>query len=435
MTDETPIVVSDLAFGDGGKGKTVSALARLLGPSLVVRYNGGPQALHFALAPDGTCHGFAQIGSGSFFDDSHTLLSRDMLVDLDRLAVEVDVLSSKVPYDVWSRITVDPDCLLVTPMQVASGRMREIARGALAHGSCGLGVGETVFDAEAGLALRVRDLFDARAAVRRLDAIVEAKRALYGDLPEVDTEDLYYRYRRTLGRITVADGVETIRRAASECALIFEGAQGALLDRTRGFVPHVTKTDTTKTNAYAQLRSAGIGRAYALGVLRAYGHRHGAGPFVTEDDSVRDRFDDPRNGTNRWQGAFRVGWLDLPALRYGIRMNAGVDGLSVTCLDRLSGLDRIRVCVAYRAPDGRRLDDIPDRMDAAERTALVASCAPEYVELPGWNEDVADARRFEDLPANARAFVRFLESDDALAVPVTMVSVGPRTDQIVLRRP
>lgn len=434
MTRETPIVVCDLGYGDGGKGTTVDALARRFGPSTVVRYNGGPQALHFAVAPDGTTHGFAQIGAGSLGDDSRTVLSGDMLVDLDRLAVEVDVLTAKVGYDVWSRLTVDPNCLLVTPMQVAAGRLREIARGAGSHGSCGLGVGETVFDDEAGLSLRVRDLANAVFAVQRLDAILDAKRAAFGSFPDFDTEMLYYRYRQTLGRVSVENAVDAIRRSALEDrTLLFEGAQGALLDRRRGFVPHVTKTDTSRTNAFAQLWSAGIRRAYTLGVLRAYGHRHGAGPFVTEDASVRDRFDDPRNAANRWQGAFRVGWLDLPAVRFGIRINAGLDGLSLTGLDRLSGLERIRVCVAYRAPDGRRLADIPDDIDAAERTALVASCTPEYVELPGWDEDITEARRLEDFPANARAFVRFLESDDVLATPVVMISVGPRTDQKILR--
>lgn len=433
MTREMPIVVAGLVLGDEGKGTTVDALARRFGPSTVVRYTGGPQALHFGVAPDGTTHGFAQIGSGSLGDDSRTVLSGDMLVDLDRLAVEIDVLGRKVGYDVWSRLTVDPSCLLVTPMQVEAGRMREIARGADAHGSCGLGVGETVFDDEAGLSLRVRDLANPISAVQRLDAILDAKRAAFDGFPDIDTEALYYRYRQTLNRLTVERGVDVIRRDAADRTLLFEGAQGALLDRRRGFVPHVTKTDTSKANAFAQLWDAGITDAYALGVLRAYGHRHGAGPFVTEDASVRDRFDDPRNAANRWQGAFRVGWLDLPAVRYGIRINAGVDGLSLTGLDRLSGLDRIRVCVAYRAPDGRRLDDIPDRIDAAERTALVASCAPEYVELPGWDEDITKVRRFEDLPANARAFVQFLEGHDALATPVAMISVGPRSDQKIFR--
>ncbi len=435
MSFDVPIVVSGLVFGDEGKGTTVGALALRLGPSTVVRYNGGPQALHFGVTPDGTYHGFAQIGSGSLGDDSRTVLSSDMLVDLDRLAVEAGVLGGKVSYDVWSRITVDPDCLLVTPMQVAAGRLREVARGAGAHGSCGLGVGETVFDDEAGLSLRVRDLFDARAAVERLDAILAAKRAAFDGIPDIDTEDLYYRYRQAIGRLTVERATDVIRRDATDRALIFEGAQGALLDRRRGFVPHVTKTDTTRANAHALLWDAGIRRAYALGVLRAYGHRHGAGPFVTEDESTRDRFDDPCNATNRWQGTFRVGWLDLPAVRYGIRMNAGVDGLSVTGLDRLSGLDRVRVCVAYRTPDGERLADIPDNIPAAERTALVASCAPEYVELPGWNEDLSCIRNFGDLPPAARAFVRFLESDDGLGTPAAILSVGPRTDQKIFRLP
>lgn len=436
MSFGSTVIVRDIGFGDGGKGTTVDALARLFGSSLVVRDNGGPQALHFVVAPNGVSHGFAQFGSGSLCEESRTVLSSGMLVDLDRLEVEADVLGKKVSYDVWSRLTVDPDCLLVTPMQVAAGRLRENMRGANAHGSCGLGVGETVFDDEAGLSIRVRDLFDARAATERLDAILSAKRAAFDDVLDLDVEDLCYRYRRILDRLTVEPAVDVIRRDALQRSLIFEGAQGALLDWRRGFVPHVTKTDTTQANATALLRLTGMTRAYTLGVLRAYGHRHGAGPFVTEEASMRVRFDDPRNVKNRWQGAFRVGWLDLLALRYGIRMNGRLDGLSVTGIDRLSGLNRVRVCVAYRTPDGRRLADIPDDdISAVERTALVASCTPEYVELPGWSEDLSDMRCFDELPAAARALVAFVESEDGLALPVAILSVGPRSDQKIFRSP
>lgn len=445
----TKIAVCGLGFGDEGKGTTVDLLVRLLGLSYVFRFNGGSQPAHNVVAPDGTWHCFAQFGSGSLNPGAQTVLSRDMLVDLERLAIEASVLQRKVAEDVWSRLTIDPDCLLITPMQAMLGRMREIARGKDAHGSCGHGVGETVFDAEAGLSLRVRDMLAGRTGMQRIDAIADAKIAeaarlasehpfeelnlLLGQIREIDTEALYCRYLLTLERMTVEAAASILRRNGSDHAIIGEGAQGALLDRRGGFIPNVTKTDTTRHNAVVLLREAGIDEPFTLGVLRAYGHRHGAGPFVSEDSSLRERFADPHNFENRWQGAFRVGWLDLLALRYGIRLNGRVDALSLTGLDRLSGLERIRVCVAYVTPDGRRFTEIPENLRAEERAALVASCSPEWIELPGWSEDIASVRRRDDLPRNARAYVRFIESGDGLATPAAIISVGPSAEQKIIR--
>ena len=196
-------------------------------------------------------------------------------------------------------------------------------------------------------------LLEASSDAPCLEAMTEAYRLL---LRRSDADELYRSYRRILGPDDAAiKRTEACleRTIGSRRALIFEGAQGALLDRTRGFLPHVTKSDTTCRNALDLLEALSPRRKpHKLGILRAYGHRHGAGPFVTEDESLRERFDDPLNRRNAWQGAFRVGWLELPALRYGIRLNGGVDGLALTGLDRLDGSETIRLCASYKDARG-----------------------------------------------------------------------------------
>ncbi len=452
MKSERPIIVSDLAYGDAGKGTTVDALARTFGATTAIRYNGGPQAWHNVVTPEGVWHGFAQIGSASLTTGARTILSRFMLVDPARLAVEAAVLKEKTHEDVLSTITVDPRCLIITPAHVLVGRMREIARGDKRHGSCGMGISETVLDDEAGARVRVEDIIQGRQGINKLEEIARAKlaqaqellkaspsmelAAVLQELRELsDEEALYYRYRLTLECVTIMPDAEAIDRdRREERALIFEGAQGALLDRWRGFVPHVTKSDTTQANARTLLQEAGVReRPFTLGVLRAYGHRHGAGPFVTEDPSVAERFADPYNTTNRWQGAFRVGWLDLPALRYGMSMNGNVDALCLTGLDQLSLLKQIPVCVAYRDPAGHRLLHIPHTASPEERTALVSVCTPEWIQWAGWNEPLRAVRSWNHLPDAAQTFVRFLESSQGLGKPIALLSVGPTHEHKIFR--
>lgn len=450
------IVVSGLGFGDEGKGTIVDALARRLGPADVIRYNGGPQAGHNVVDQDGRWHCFAQLGAGSFNGDSRTILGPKMLVELENLEVEMDALAEKGVTDIADRMTIDPGCLLITPMQKFVGRMREISRGKAPHGSCGQGVGETVNDAYLGNALTVGDIrFERPEGLRKLKHLSELKReeaiTLWNATPldamretfrllinRSNAEELYRIYRRILG---VADEfVKEAKQGVYDSAvrgrtLIFEGAQGALLDRQRGFQPYVTKSDTTGRNAIDLLQASNLMHLpFKLGVLRAYGHRHGAGPFMTEDESMRLRFDDRLNRQNLWQGKFRVGWLDLPALRYGIRMNGGVNGLAVTGLDRLNGLEKIRLCASYDDAEGSGVVDFPS--DGRPLTEWITRCRPhEWIELPGWKKEISGLRRFGDLPKNAQTFIRFLESAEGLSAPVEIVSVGPRSDQKLFLRP
>lgn len=420
-------IVCGLGFGDEGKGTVTDALVRRYGASAVVRYNGGPQAGHNVVTPEGVWHCFAQFGAGSFVPGCRTILGPRMLVNLSNMEVEGKVLEEKGLRDIYPRLTIDPGCAVITPMQKIVGQMREIARGKDRYGSCGQGVGETVLDREKGLGITVGDILYPRRCRKKLAELAVAKLTEAQELiASCDSEELRQAYRHLADRCDVealtvglrlqlegfdpmedASHVRFVGAALQEAlkdrgTVVFEGAQGALLDRTRGTVPHVTKSDTSAKNALDLLAEAGDVRVTKLGILRAYGHRHGAGPFPTEDESLRGRFDDPLNKTNPWQGAFRIGWLDLASIRDGIAVNNGVDGLALTCLDQLSGMETIRVWTGM------------------------------WVELPGWKEDLRSIRRFRHLPTNAKRYARYIES--TLGAPLRIVSVGPTAEHKLFLR-
>src|SRR5262249_33969219 len=254
------------------------------------------------------------------------------------------------------------------------------------RGTCGMGVGE----AARGLEVRVGDLLaGARAQLEALAAKSLARARELAVTEEqldvlayfrgrCDPAALSLRYREILDTVDVAPVVEP--RDA-----LLEGAQGALLDRDRGFVPYVTPSRTT-------FDAAGAPGALRVGVLRAHAHRHGAGPLPTEGH----RFEDPFNSSNRWQGPFRTGFLDLVMLRHGLAVSGGADLLAFTNLDKLGGLPTVRICAGY-ALRGERIAALP------ASTELVLECRPlDWLELPGWGADISGARALADLPPGAR---------------------------------
>ncbi|MBI3269009.1 MAG: adenylosuccinate synthetase [Planctomycetes bacterium] len=487
MTGGDAWIVCGLGFGDEGKGTVTDFLARALGARMVVRWNGGPQAGHNVVTPDGTWHCFAQFGAGTLVPGTRTILAPGMLVEPENLAVEAEALRAKGAADAGERLAVDPSCALVTPMHKMVGQMLEVARGGRAVGSCGLGVGQAAADREAGTAVTVGDLFDGGAGESRLTGLAEERlaraEALARAAPSEEMarllayfrgrcrpEALFDAYRAAFERlgVRVARAEEGLRRAFEGGPVLFEGAQGALLDARFGFSPYVTKTRTTAEDAVALAgrgcagRGAQVARVRKLGVLRAYGHRHGPGPFVTEDERLAERFADPHNRANRWQGPFRVGQLDLVALRYGIVLQHGVEALAVTGLDRLTGLPTIRLCASYEYEgdlreldphfEWSRLGEGRARLHAFRAPAgggaakdwratpvgsahalpdgalarILRRCRPlDWVELRGWAEEVSGARCRADLPAAARAFLELLESEQGLGARVGLVSMGP----------
>ncbi len=363
--DRRAFVVVDLGFGDAGKGVVTDALVRATGARTVVRFNGGAQAAHNVIAPDGRHHTFSQLGSGSFVPGVRTILSRHVVVHPTALLVEASRLTAIGVGDAIERLAISADARVITPFHQAANRIRELARGDARHGSCVVGVGETVRDAleapdDVVRAGHLHDLPRLRVLLRRarerLTAAVADEIARVRRLPEAREELAVLEDRLVVDawiaaisglRAEIVDDGAIDRRIAAPGAIVFEGAQGVLLDEWRGFHPYTTWSTCTFDNALELL--AGKDREVVrTGVLRTYATRHGAGPFPTERRDLR--LPERHNDHGAWQGGFRVGDLDLVLLRYAVEVCGGVDALAVTHLDALARAPDLRTCDAYHAP-------------------------------------------------------------------------------------
>ncbi|MDZ4764246.1 MAG: adenylosuccinate synthetase [Chloroflexota bacterium] len=415
------ILTADLGFGDAGKGSIVDFLTRRYhtdsAPVTVVRYNGGAQAAHNVVTPDGRHHTFAQFGAGLFTPHTRTHLSRFMLCAPPEMLAEARGLEALGVDDPFARTTLERGAAIITPFQQAANRLRELARGVSRHGSCGMGIGETASDrlnygdqvVLAGdlsdraatrrklqfmRAIKREQLRDVIASVERTPA-VQKQLAVFDDPALIDTvADVYAHFAE---QITLVDAAYLADTLARDGVTIFEGAQGVLLDEDFGFHPYTTWSHITFANADTLLREANYaGDVFRLGIVRAYATRHGAGPFVTEDAALSAAIPDYHNGDNAWQRAFRVGWFDAVVTRYALNVIGGVDALAVTCLDRLTEVADWQICTAYRLPRsesesglGGEVETIPlcpnppDLDYQAQLTALLERATPIYEPYTG----------------------------------------------------
>lgn len=366
------MLIAGLCFGDEGKGTVVDYVSRTEPVHTIVRYNGGAQAAHNVVTPDGRHHTFAQFGSGMFMPDVRTHLSRFMLIDPMSMVREARHLAEVSAPDVLERTTIDGEALIVTPFQQAISRLKEIARGSRRRGTCGMGIGQTLEDWKryGERVVLACDLKDPNALRRKLGFIQscqrEALEEIRSQLPDDETvrrhtaiiaessdflDDCIGYYNRFARRISIVGREYLHSLFHREGVVVFEGAQGVLLDNQYGFYPHVTSTNITFGNAETLLREAGYdGTVQRLGVLRAYATRHGPGPFVTENQALAEYLPEPHNTYTVWQGGFRVGHFDLVAAQYALDVIGGVDALTITHLDRMVGLKHHNVCSAYRMP-------------------------------------------------------------------------------------
>ena len=428
--DARAILVVDLAFGDCGKGTVVDFLTRACDARTIVRFNGGPQAGHNVVTPDGRHHTFSQFGSGTFVPGVRTFLSRFMLIEPYALFNEAAHLEQVGVSDALDRLFIDGRCAVITPAQQAANRLRELARGDGAHGTCGVGVGEAVQDQleHSELTLRAGELQDRRLVAKKLrglrDLKVEQLREQLTVLrshprAHIDVQTLLEpswldtavdKCAYVARRARITDEPQAREMIAGRGTTIFEGAQGVLLDERFGFFPHTTWSKTTFENADTLLSEAGsAGRRTRLGVLRTYFTRHGAGPIVTEDHKLRANLPEPHNDERGWQGTFRVGPFDAVATRYALSVTGPVDGFAITHIDRPDRLPP-QICSAYRTADGQVIADLPipaDLSHAGRLTHLLEQCRPDFTELQG---------------GDPRSFIRMLR--DQLSVPVALTSHG-----------
>jgi adenylosuccinate synthase len=406
---------------------------RALPGATVVRFNGGAQAGHNVVTPDGRHHTFSQFGAGTFVAGVRTHLAARVIVHPTALLVEARCLEATGVNDALERLTVDPRALVVTPFHQAACRLRELSRGAGRHGSCGVGVGEVVRDSLAHPedALRVGDLADAGSLPRRLgrvrERILEDVRGL--PPPESGGDGWDAEMRVAAGTDAVDAWIDATRpfvarvEARSDADLgegiragtpvVFEGAQGVLLDEDRGFHPHTTWSRCTFSNVDELLREVTPDRALLrLGVARVHAHRHGPGPLPTESSELGAALAEPHNGDGGWQGRFRLGWPDLVLARYARAACGRVDAVALTHVDALAAPVRWRIARSY---DGGSITNLPahppqDLDGRAAATARLMRVEPDLREVEVG--DVQDALA------------------EAYGAPIRLRSTGPTTRHV-----
>lgn len=378
-------VVLGLGFGDEGKGTIVDWLARAAPtPPLVIRWNGGPQAMHHVVTDDGRSHCFAQLGAAGFVPGARTHLGPDMVVDPYALHREAAALAAVGVTGALSSLSIDPRCVLVTPWHAIVNRVRELLRGDARHGSTGRGIAEARrgrYQLRAGqLGPGFAD--DARFLQRALAAEVEALLAAHPRASaaarslaaRAEDDDLGHAFVEA-GRSLAATGVAITAAVPPAEDVILESAQGALLDQDHGFFPHVTPSRITRTAAEDAMRSLGlVGSAEIWGVLRAYQTRHGEGPLPSDDPALAARLAELHNPSDGWSGRFRVGWFDAVLARHALGCAGPIDRLALTCVDRLAALDEVAVVDAWQTPTAVITDlaAIP----AEDRTRVAMTARP-----------------------------------------------------------
>jgi len=424
------VVVIGTQWGDEGKGKIVDLLTDRA--AAVARFQGGHNAGHTLVigAEKTVLH---LIPSGILREGVQCLIGNGVVLSMDALVEEASALIERgVP--VYERLRISPSCPLILPSHVALDRAREKARGAAAIGTTGRGIGPAYEDKVARRALRVSDLYMREQFASRLGEVLDYHNFVlkhYFNAATVDfteTLDRALELAETLAPLT-AD-VTRILQELTEAgeSVLFEGAQGAMLDIDHGTYPFVTSSNTVAASAST---GTGIGpRAidYVLGIVKAYTTRVGAGPFPTE------LFDDQGERMAKVGAEFgattgrprRVGWFDAVALKRSI-VNNSVAGLCVTKLDVLDGMETIRVCTGYRIGD----DTIDTPPVAVDRYADIK---PVYEDMPGWTESTVGITDYDALPANARSYLARIEA--IVGTSIDIISTGADREQtIVLRHP
>ncbi|KAA3607324.1 MAG: adenylosuccinate synthase [Planctomycetota bacterium] len=413
-----------LQWGDEGKGKVIDCLAAEA--DLVVRYAGGNNAGHTVVV-DGEKYVLHLIPGGILHDHALNLIGRGVVVNLEHLAQEVDgLLSRGVP--VLDRLRLDSRCHLIFPFHLHLDRLAETWKGEGRIGTTGRGIGPAYADRVARTGIRLGDVLNEKHFETRLQAALAEKNAMiskvYGQEPE--SHDRLFEESRALARRfqpLVVDGGEWVREQYGQGKkVLFEGAQGSMLDLDAGTYPFVT---SSWTGTWGIAGGTGMPPKHldrALGVAKAYCTRVGEGPMLTELlDATGERLRKQGNEYGATTGRpRRCGWFDAVAARYAVELN-GLDGLVLSNLDVLSGFEEIRVAVAYRWED-RETRSFPVEVGSDP------AWEPVWKTFPGWQEDITGARSFSELPSTTQDYLRFLEAE--LHVPIQRVSVGPSRDQM-----
>jgi adenylosuccinate synthase len=425
------VVVLGTQWGDEGKGKVVDLLTERA--KYVVRYQGGHNAGH-TLVINGEKTVLHLIPSGILRENVTSIIANGVVLAPDALMKEMGELEARgVP--VRERLLLSEACPLILPYHVALDAAREKARGAKAIGTTGRGIGPAYEDKVARRGLRVGDLFNKEAFAAKLKEIVEYHNFQLVNYYKVEAVD----YQKVLDDVLavadiltamVVDVADLLDNARKHGELVmFEGAQGTLLDIDHGTYPYVTSSNTT---AGGVATGSGLGPRfvdYVLGIVKAYSTRVGAGPFPTElFDETGEYLCQKGSEFGATTGRRRrTGWLDIVAVRRAVQINS-LSGFCMTKLDVLDGLKEVKLCVAYRLPDGREVSTSPL---AAENWEGIE---PIYESMPGWSESTFGVKELDKLPLAARNYIKRVE--ELTGVPIDIISTGPdRSETMILRDP
>ena len=385
------VLVAGMGFGDEGKGSIIDFLARRHGANLVVRYNGGAQAAHNVVTQDDKHHTFAQFGSGTFCG-CQTHLSRYMLVQPGSMLAEASHLESLGISNPFDLVTIEEAAPITTRFHMAANRIKEMARGAGRHGSCGMGIGETVvdfIDLINGMLFAI-DLDKPKILRDKLHVLQEKNREKVAEFvgriepsPERDLEwawltDPSYVAREAENCMQLAEKAHIVsafwleHMLLGQGTVLFEGAQGVLLDQFKGFMPYCTRSTTSFDNAHRLIAGLNV-PVVKLGVIRTYLTRHGAGPMPTEDEALQEGRREPHNAMNPWQQNFRLGHFDMVLFRYAVEALGGVDEIALTHMDKTPM--PLQVCDSHKTQTLLQPKDLAEQFRLAE---LLAETVPTY---------------------------------------------------------
>ena len=421
------VVVVGTQWGDEGKGKVVDLLS--VNASRTVRFQGGNNAGH-TLVVNGEKSIFHVIPSGILYPDTRCLIGNGVVVDPDVLLEEIQGLVDRGIAISPKRLGLSERAHLIMPYHKAIDIAREKTKGNAKIGTTGRGIGPCYEDKAARVGIRAIDLTEPDVLKEKLKANLKEKNFCLTNLfgcEALEYEPMAERclsLSHELSPFIVDVSIELDEAIRRKENVLFEGAQGTLLDVDHGTYPFVTSSNPVAANASI---GAGIGPKRLdsiMGIVKAYSTRVGAGPFVSElTDEIGDYLQEKGQEFGATTGRRRrCGWLDLVVVRYSTRLN-GLTDLAITKLDVLTGLDTLNLCIAYE-----HQGDTHENVSA--KLSTLNNCSPIYEAMEGWHEDISGARSLEELPKNARAYIKRIEG--FVGVPVSIVSVGPGREQTIV---
>ena len=421
------IVVVGTQWGDEGKGKVVDLLTAKL--DLVVRFQGGNNAGH-TLVVDGKQFIFHIIPSGILYEDKKCLIGNGLVVDPEVLLEEIESLKRNGILISPERLSLSEKAHIIMPYHKAMDLAKEAAKGKAKLGTTGRGIGPCYEDKISRTGVRAVDLTEPEILEEKIRENLKEKNFLLEKflgaepLEPQPILDSYLAMGEKLGPFITDVSVELEQALKAQKGILFEGAQGTHLDIDHGTYPYVTSSNPVAGTACS---GAGIGPNqlhHVVGIVKAYTTRVGAGPFVTElEDETGDYIQEQGKEFGATTGRRRrCGWLDLVVVRDSARLN-GLGSLAITKLDVLTGLESLKICVGYEI-DGERVDQRPASLKR------MAACTPLYEEFPGWQDNISGAREVDQLPEEARAYIKAIE--DISEIPASIISVGPGRDETII---